>query len=150
MESHLEQMRGVLITLHGGKLLLPNTTVSEIISFGAPEAVRDKPDWYLGAIRWKGYRLPLVSISSLMGWPGTESTGTAKISILKALSGESKRPYYAILTQGFPRLVNITSEQLLDDNEHNSEYCYSAFLNDEAVTVPDLERVETLIREHHI
>ena len=59
-------------------------------------------------------------------------------------------PYAGEEAQGFPRLVNITSEQLLDDNEHNSEYCYSAFLNDEAVTVPDLERVETLIREHHI
>ncbi len=29
------------------KLLLPNTTVSEIISYVAPEAVKDKPDWYL-------------------------------------------------------------------------------------------------------
>jgi hypothetical protein len=37
MESHLEQMRGVLISLHGGKMLLPNTTVSEIISYIAPE-----------------------------------------------------------------------------------------------------------------
>jgi chemosensory pili system protein ChpC len=150
MESQLEQMRGVLITLQGGKLLLPNTTVSEIISYIAPESVSDKPDWYLGAIRWKGYRLPLVSLSLVLGWPGAESSGGAKISILKALSGESKMPYYAILTQGFPRLVNIASDQLLDDPEHNSALYYSAYLNDETVTVPDLEKVENLIREHHI
>jgi chemosensory pili system protein ChpC len=150
MESHLEQMRGVLITLQGGKLLLPNTTVSEIISYIAPESVSDKPDWYLGAIRWKGYRLPLVSLSAVLGWTGIESSGGAKISILKALSGESKMPYYAILTQGFPRLVNVASDQLLDDPEHNSALYYSAYLNDEAVSVPDLEKVENLIREHHI
>jgi chemosensory pili system protein ChpC len=150
METQTEQMRGVLITLQGGKVLLPNTTVSEIISYVAPETVKDKPEWYLGAIRWKGYRLPLVSLSALMGWPGSASSGTAKISILKALSGETKMPYYAILTLGFPRLVNVAADQLLDDNEHNSEYSHSAFLNDESVSVPDLDNVEKLIREHHL
>ena len=150
MESNtLEQMRGVLITLQGGKVLLPNTTVSEIISYIAPETVNGKPDWYLGAIRWKGYRLPLVSLSGLIGWQGNASPTGAKISILKALSGESKMPYYAILTQGFPRLVNIASNQLLDDAEHDSTLYYSAYLNDEAVSVPDLEQVEKLINEQH-
>lgn len=151
MESNnLEQMRGVLITLPGGKVLLPNTTVSEIISYIAPESVNGKPEWYLGAIRWKGYRLPLVSYSTLVGWQqAAESSSGAKIAILKALSGESKMPYYAILTQGFPRLVNIASNQLLDDTEHDSGLYYSAYLNDEAVSVPDLERVEKLINEQH-
>lgn len=150
MESHLEQMRGVLISLHGGKMLLPNTTVSEIISFIAPETVSDKPGWYLGAIRWKGYRLPLVSPAVMFGWQPVEVVKGAKIAILKALSGESKMPYFAIATMGFPRLVNITSEQLLDDAEHNSDLYFSAYLNDESVTVPDLENMEQLIREHHL
>jgi chemosensory pili system protein ChpC len=74
----------------------------------------------------------------------------AKIAILKALSGESKMPYFAIATQGFPRLVNISSDQLLDDAEHNSDLYFSAYLNDEAVTVPDLENMEQLIRENHL
>jgi chemosensory pili system protein ChpC len=129
MDNHVEQMRGVLISLPGGKLLLPNTNVSEIISYISPESVNDKPDWYLGTIRWKGYRLPLISFSMMVGWQTTESIKGAKIAILKALASESKMPYFAILTQGFPRLVNITSEQLLDDAEHNSEYYFSAYLN---------------------
>ena len=73
MDSQSEQMRGILITVPGGKLLLPNATVSEIITFAAPESVEDKPDWYLGALRWKGYRLPLVSFSAMAGWSSGES-----------------------------------------------------------------------------
>lgn len=150
MESHSEQMRGVLISLQGGKMLLPNTTVSEIISYITPESVADKPVWYLGAIRWKGYRLPLVAPSVMFEWqPAVEIKG-AKIAILKALSGESKMPYFAIVTQGFPRLVNISSDSLLDDAEHNGELYFSVYLNDEAVTVPNLENIEQQIRQHHL
>jgi chemosensory pili system protein ChpC len=147
MENQTQQIRGVLMSLQGGKILLPNTTVSEIITFITPEAVENKPDWFIGAMRWKGYRLPLVSYSLMTGWP-KESLAGAKVAVLKALSGDLKMPYYAVLMQGFPRLVNIASDQLLDDKEHSSEYFYSAYLNDEVVNVPKLERVEETIREH--
>ncbi len=147
MDNQSQQMRGVLISLQGGKILLPNTTVSEIITFITPESVENKPDWYIGAMRWKGYRLPLVSYSLMTG-EKQEPTSNAKVAILKALSGGSKMPYYALMTQGFPRLVNIASDQLLDDSEHSSEYFYSAYLNEEVVRIPKLERVEETIREH--
>lgn len=148
MESQLEQMRGVLVSLQGGKILLPNTTVSEIITYATPEAVEGKPAWYLGAIRWKGYRLPLVSFSTMVGWQQSETLAGAKIAILKALSGETKMPYFAILTQGFPRLLNITSDQILDDPENSSDYYFSAYYNDDSISVPNLEAVEKEIREH--
>jgi len=147
MENLQEQMRGVLISVAGGKLLLPNTTVSEIITYAAPESVSEKPAWYLGAIRWKGYRLPLVSVSGLVGWTQPNSVAGAKVAILKALSGEAKLPYFAVITQGFPRLVNITSEQLIDDPEHANEYYYSAYLDNDAVSVPNLEAIERQIIE---
>ncbi len=147
MESQVEQLRAVLIALPGGKLLLPNTTVSEIVTYAVPEAVEEKPDWYLGAIRWKGYRLPLVSFSAMAGWEPREAVAGAKIAILKGLSGEGRLPYFALMTQGFPRLVNISSDLLIDDPEHASPLFSSAFLDREAVAVPDLEAVERQIIE---
>ena len=147
MESQVEQLRAVLIALPGGKLMLPNTTVSEIVTYAAPEAVDGKPNWYLGAIRWKGYRLPLVSFSAMAGWDPRESVAGAKVAILKGLSGETRLPYFALLTQGFPRLVNIASDQLIDDPEHTSVFFSSAYLDNDAVAVPNLEAVERLILE---
>ncbi|MFM6987060.1 MAG: chemotaxis protein CheW [Arenimonas sp.] len=148
MESQVEQLRAVLIALPGGKLMLPNTTVSEIVTYAAPEAVDGKPNWYLGAIRWKGYRLPLVSFSAMAGWDQRESVAGAKVAILKGLSGETRLPYFALLTQGFPRLVNIASDQLIDDPEHASEFYSSAYLDNDAVAIPNLEAIERLIRDN--
>ncbi|HWS41195.1 MAG TPA: chemotaxis protein CheW [Arenimonas sp.] len=147
MDNQTQQIRGVLISLQAGKILLPNTTVSEIITFITPEAVENKPNWYIGALRWKGYRLPLVSYSLMTG-DQQETLIGAKVAILKALSGDLKMPYYAVLTQGFPRLVNIANDQLLDNKEHSDEFFYSAYLNDEIVRVPKLERIEEIIREN--
>lgn len=147
MDNQSQQMRGVLISLQGGKILLPNTTVSEIITFITPEAVENKPNWFIGAMRWKGYRLPLISYSLMTG-EQQEPVSGAKVAILKALSGDLKMPYYAVMTQGFPRLVNIASDQLIDDTEHTDEYFYTAYLNEESVRIPKLERVEETIREH--
>lgn len=147
METQVEQMRTVLMALPGGKLMLPNTTVSEIITYAAPEAVEGKPEWFLGVIRWKGYRLPLISFSAMAGWSPRESVAGAKIAVLKGLSGETKLPYFAILTSGFPRLVNIASDHLIDDPEHASTYYYSAYLDGDAVSIPNLETVEATIRD---
>jgi chemosensory pili system protein ChpC len=147
MENQTQQIRGVLISIPDGKILLPNTTVCEIITFTSPEQVENKPDWYIGAMRWKGYRLPLVSYSLIAGL-NKESLKGAKVAILKALSGDLKMPYYAILTQGFPRLVNIESNQILDDKESSAEMYFSAYLDNDPITVPKLDKVEEKIREH--
>ena len=147
METQVEQMRAVLMALPGGKLMLPNTTVSEIITYAAPEAVEGKPEWFLGVIRWKGYRLPLISFSAMSGWTPRESVTGAKIAVLKGLSGETKLPYFAILTSGFPRLVNIASDHLIDDPEHANQFYYSASLDGDAVSIPNLETVEATIRD---
>jgi len=147
MDNKTEQMRGILITVPGGKLLLPNATVSEIITFAAPESVENKPEWYLGALRWKGYRLPLISFSNMVGWSQGESHSGSKVAILKGLSGDRKLPYFAMLTQGFPRLVNINSEHLIDDPEHTNALFYTAYLDNDAVTVPNLEAFEQQILE---
>ena len=145
MDNKTEQMRGILITVPGGKLLLPNATVSEIITFASPESVENKPNWYLGALRWKGYRLPLISFSALAGWSQGESHGGSKVAILKGLSGDTKLPYFALLTQGFPRLVNINAEHLIDDPEHINALFYTAYLDNDAVTVPNLDAFEQQI-----
>jgi chemosensory pili system protein ChpC len=148
MDNQSEQMRGILITVPGGKLLLPNATVSEIITFASPESVEEKPDWYLGALRWKGYRLPLVSFSAMAGWSQGGNHSGSKVAILKGLSGDHKLPYYALLTLGFPRLVNISSDHLIDDPEHSNALFFTAYLDNDAVTVPNLEAFEQQIREH--
>ena len=40
-------IRGVLIQVAGGRLLLPNATIAEVLSYAEPDAVAGAPDWLL-------------------------------------------------------------------------------------------------------
>ena len=106
-------IRGVLIQFMGGRMLLPNATIAEVLSFSNPDPVEGAPEWLLGRIRWRGWQLPLVAYGRLIGVADEVGTLGSKVVVLKALGGDRKRPYFALLTQGFPRLVTVSAKTLV-------------------------------------
>jgi chemosensory pili system protein ChpC len=147
MSAPDRDIRGVLITVPQGRLLLPNASVAEVITFSDPEAIDGAPDWMLGNIRWRGWRLPLLSFSRLAGWSQEAGQIGAKVVVLKALGGNPKLPYFAVLSQGFPRLVTVSRAALSDLGEGGDigEIGSRVMLNDDAAVVPDLAAIEAQI-----
>ena len=147
MSAPDRDIRGVLITVPQGRLLLPNASVAEVITFSDPEAIEGAPDWMLGNIRWRGWRLPLLSFSRLAGWSQEAGQIGAKVVVLKALGGNPKLPYFAVLSQGFPRLVTVSRSALSDLGEGGDigEIGSRVMLNDDAAVVPDLAAIEAQI-----
>ena len=39
------EIRGVMIPVTGGRVLLPNATVAEVITYTAPEKIEGAPAW---------------------------------------------------------------------------------------------------------
>ena len=54
MNDSPREIRGLMINVTGGRVLLPNASVSEIITAATPEPVSAAPDWLLGRVRWRG------------------------------------------------------------------------------------------------
>ena len=50
----------------------------------------------------------------------------SKVIVLKALGGDAKLPYFALLTQGFPRLVTVSRDTLLDRRQRPATNCPTA------------------------
>ena len=143
-------IRGVLIQVAGGRLLLPNATIAEVLSYADPEPVADTPDWLLGRIRWRGWQLPLIAFSRLSGIADERGGLGSKVVVLKALGGDAKAPYFAILTQGFPRLVTVSRDALTIEELHEplpAGVQARVLLNEDAALLPDLVQVESLIAE---
>ncbi|MDQ3288433.1 MAG: chemotaxis protein CheW [Pseudomonadota bacterium] len=141
-------VRGVLIQLAGSRLLLPNAIIAEVMSFAPPEPVADAPDWLLGRIRWRGWQLPLIAFARLASLADEKGGLGSKVVVLKALGGDAKAPYFAILTQGFPRLVTVSRDRLVvdaDGGELPQGVHARVTLNEDDAFVPDLEAVEQLI-----
>lgn len=157
MSSQLTQdIRGVMITVTGARVLLPNATVAEVITYSPPEAVDGAPDWLLGRIRWRGWRLPVISYARMIGSAQEEGEFGAKVVVLKALGGNPRHSYFALLTQGFPRLVTVSQDALLTQQETDALDDASALiegvlmnvrLRDEDAVIPDLLAIEARIAE---
>jgi chemosensory pili system protein ChpC len=142
-------IRGVTISVTGGRLLLPNANIAEIITFADPEPVEDAPDWVLGRLRWRGWRLPLVSYARLAGFSREEGELGAKVAVLRALGGHPRLPYFTLLTQGFPRLTTVSSDALVraDEGELPPGALMRVLLRDEYSYIPDLIDIEQRLLE---
>lgn len=145
-------IRGVLIQIDGARLLLPNTTISEVLSYADPEPVDGAPAWLLGRIRWRGWEVPLVAFSRASGISAGEHGGLgSKVAVLKNLRVGDRQPYFALLTQGFPRLVNVSADALVVDAGEGRPLPDAVHarvrLNDDEALIPDLEAVAALIED---
>ena len=88
-----------------------------MLSYADPEPVENAPAWLLGRIRWRGWQLPLVSFARLSGIADEQGGLGSKVVVLKALGGDAKLPHFALLTQGFPRLVTVSRDALVVDGQ---------------------------------
>ena len=147
-----QDIRGVMITVTGARALLPNASVAEVITYSPPEPVEGAPAWMLGRIRWRGWRLPVISYARMIGSAEREGEFGAKIVVLKALGGNPRYSYFAMLTQGFPRLVTVSPEAMTrdedaDDGASAEGVLMRVMLRDEAAVIPDLAAIEARIAE---
>lgn len=148
MANASNDIRGVLIQVAGARLLLPNATIAEVMSYAEPEMVHNAPEWLLGRIRWRGWRLPLIAFARMAGIAEEAATLGNKVLVLKALGGDPKMPYFALLTQGFPRLVTVARDELIADaagGDLPTGVQARILLRDDPALLPDLAAVESHI-----
>jgi chemosensory pili system protein ChpC len=148
MASSNDEIRGVLIQAAEERLLLPNATVAEVLGRVPVEPIADAPAWLPGQISWHGWRVPLVSFAQLTGLGEESVVASSKIVVLKALGGNEAMPYFALLTQSFPRLVSVPRDGLLADATEEqlpNGVRMRVLLGDEAALLPDLESIETML-----
>jgi chemosensory pili system protein ChpC len=94
--------------------------------------------------------LPLVAFSRLAGIAQEKGGLGSKVIVLKALGGNAKAPFFAVLTQGFPRLVTVSRDARVAEESGDAlprGVRARVVLKDDAALLPDLEQVEHLIGE---
>ena len=144
------EVRGVIIPLTGGRVLLPNATVAEMMSRVPVQPIEGAPAWLAGYINWQGWEVPLLSYARFSNLGDEPLGGNNKVVVLKALGGNPEMPYFALLTQSFPQLIAVPRDGLLADateEELPVGVKVRVLLGDEAAVLPDLEVVETMIGE---
>jgi len=132
------------------QLLLPNVSVAEVVAYQEPKKLIDAPDYFLGTVHWRGIDIPVVSYELANGLKLNDTASTARIAVINTI-GEYKDslPFFAIITQGIPRLVKV-SDDIIKKTKQKKGAADAALIkvDGEDATIPNLAYLESLVHAH--
>ncbi|PIE83082.1 MAG: hypothetical protein CSA09_03145 [Candidatus Contendobacter odensis] len=145
-------LRCLLITLHGGQVILPSSLVIEVLPFATPLRIEAAPPWVVGAMLWQNLTTPLVSLGRLVfGVPPDDDTNS-RIVIVNALGVDPKLPHFGILGTAAPRPFSMQREDICldpaapeEDSDHLGVLGWARY-NEHPVIIPDLEAIESVLQ----
>jgi chemosensory pili system protein ChpC len=151
MTERVQEIYSLLVPLADGRLIVPRACVAEVVGFQVPSEMTGAPPWYIGTVPWNGKAVPLVSFEGACGQTMPAASGRTRIVVFHCLGTRLEGGNFAIVSQGFPQLVRVSSDVVRPDNsrvfpERAPVICQVRMAN-EAPLVPDLERLEEMIAE---
>jgi len=133
------------------QLLLPNVSVAEVVGYQSPEAPSNKPDYFLGYVSWRGIKIPLISYELANGQTSNKVASNARIAVINSIGEHHESlPFFAIVTQGIPRLVKVANDLIkpVKNSKLNKAEISSVKLDGEDAIIPDLPYLEALAFKH--
>jgi chemosensory pili system protein ChpC len=142
------QIHCMLIPTDQETLLLPTSTMAEVIDYTAPEPMNEAPPWLLGQVEWESRQVPIFSFSALInGTDAGKISSKSKIMILKSLSDSARVPYLGLLLGDLPQPVIVKEIKLVaTGDEKKALGVFSRITIDETkAIIPDLDRLTHLV-----
>ncbi|HEY5603895.1 MAG TPA: chemotaxis protein CheW [Gammaproteobacteria bacterium] len=146
-------VRSQLISLETVRLVLPNTAIAEVIAYTPPELPENMPDWFLGYIPWRGYRIPVVSFEKMIDQTNSAPDRRSRIIILNSIAADPNRPFYALLSTGIPRLMSVEAGNIQDApeiGENDSLILRHVIVDKQGALIPDQYVLEARLKNHGI
>ena len=145
------EIRGVLLPLQQGQLLLPNAAVCEVVGYRDPESqIEGAPSWLLGQFIWRDHSVPMVSFEQLLGQEATASGHRGRVAICNTLNGNDQIPYIGVVLKSAPRLVRVVEDMVrqIEVPEDLGECVLNqVMVNDQIALIPNLDAIEYLVTE---
>ena len=142
------QIHCMLIPTDQETLLLPTSTMAEVIDYQTLEPIDDAPPWLLGRVEWESRQVPIFSFGALInGTDVGKIPSKSKIMILKSLSDSARVPYLGLLLGDLPQPVIIKENKLVETGDEKKALgAYSRVtVEDVDAIIPDLDRLTHLV-----
>lgn len=144
-----DEIYSLIVPMLSHDLLVPNVSVAELVPMGKIDQPKEKhPEWFLGALDWRGERVPLLSFELANGEPQNALTPQSRVAIFNTLSDNSELPFLGIVVQGIPRLTHIKSEELsqVEDGELGKATLARVNYHNMYLDIPNLDYLESLVQ----
>ena len=140
-------LEGLLLQVGSDTLLVPMTSVSEIIE-ERPSVSRTSSSkaWLHGWFDWRNQYIPLLAFEGLEGVGPIPLTEASQVVIFNAIGAAAERGFFALAIDGLPRPVRLSEEQELPTvpaPERNG-IAFALSMEGKTLLVPDLGYLEQL------
>jgi chemosensory pili system protein ChpC len=153
MNAMVESVRSLWMPLQGFGMLVPNIAVAEVVGYQPLEVLTASEDWCVGALRWRGRRIPVVSIEAMCGDTASRARRNPHLAIMNSTRPDATLNFFAVVMTGIPRLIVADADMLGEafdtDNKSEAVVC-RVQMGDAEAMIPNLplvqERVEKMWR----
>ncbi len=148
MSETLEVIASLYLPVSNAKLLLPNVTVAEVVDYQEPRKDEaDTPNYYLGKVTWRGLEIPVLSYELANGAKSVRRSKNARIAVINTIGERAGQiPFFAIVTQGIPRLVKVSDELIKSSSKKAGQADVALVrIDGEDAVIPNVEYLESLV-----
>ncbi|MAA72458.1 MAG: hypothetical protein CL679_12130 [Bermanella sp.] len=143
-----EALPCLLIPMQGGRIVLPNVTMAELIPFQAPQPTSAQAQWILGSIEWRGTMIPVISYEAFCDQRSGPQGQDLRVAVVNAPNGESGGlRFFGLVTQGIPSLIKLEEAAIKENQNSNllKGQKMAVTLETGHAVIPDLDMIEQAI-----
>ena len=147
-DEQVQSLRTLVINFKGGRALLPNSTVVEVLPFATPLRMEQAPPWVVGAMLWRSRTMPLVSFERLVLRTSPGPGAHTRIVVVNALGRDPRLPNFGFLGTEAPRPISL-SRDLIGDNPDAEPatpgVLAQVLLDGQEAIIPDMNAIEAVL-----
>ncbi len=147
--TEVEILPCLIIPVQGGRLILPNVTVAEIIPNQLVAVIENLPEWFLGQTEWRGTMIPIISYDIFCGQTTGAFGQNIRIAVVNAPNGDDgSLRFFGLVVQGIPSLVKLEEAAIQENLNTDLKKGQKMAVTVESghAIVPDLEMIEDAIK----
>ncbi|MDC9725299.1 MAG: chemotaxis protein CheW [Gammaproteobacteria bacterium] len=139
----------MLIPLQQHYLLLPNSTIAEVIPMPRLSSANDKPNYWVGECNWHEKRLPVIDLESLVENEDYDMVDAHKLCVLHGINNNVDVNTYALPCYGIPQLIHLNESalKLAQDSETSDFLHYKIQIGKKEAYIPNLDKIEETLSQ---
>lgn len=111
-----KEIQTIMAPLTRGYVMLPVSSVAEVLNFTSPQPLKKAPPWLLGELAWNGWQVPVINYERLMKTHINKTAASrTRILIIKTLGESAQVNYIGLVIQGLPRLKKVSANTLVEN-----------------------------------
>ena len=137
----------MLIPLQQHYLLLPNTTLAEVIPMPQLDEVNGKPQYWVGQCNWHSWQIPVIDLEGMVQDNPADTADANKLCVIRGINDSSSVSVYGLPCYGVPQLFYLTESALKPvENADESNYLHSQIqIGNNIAYIPNLDNIESAL-----